>query len=159
MHSSPPSPIPFSLMEDKNESLSFLPNVRRSGMWELITEETMGRTNTRVEQFCFFTVTRREVLVKKTAKGSPAQTTLAMEETARWIVPPKSSVEVTVVFCSDGLDKLTFPSRLELQVQLKKSPCLFLRAPHTQRFAEIIKKYFPSRSHVPSLENGQFVFL
>ncbi|PWV05044.1 hypothetical protein C3747_138g1 [Trypanosoma cruzi] len=40
-------------------------------------------------------------------------------------------------------DKLTFPSRLELQVQLKKSPCLFLRAPHTQRFAEIYKKIFP----------------
>ncbi|PBJ80797.1 hypothetical protein BCY84_00999 [Trypanosoma cruzi cruzi] len=109
LHSIPPSPIPFSLTEDKNESLSFLPNVRRSGMWELITEETVGCTNTRVEQFCFFTVTRREASVKKTVRGSPTQTTLAMEETARWIVPPKSSVEVTVVFCSDGLGQINIP--------------------------------------------------
>ncbi|ESL05890.1 hypothetical protein TRSC58_06445 [Trypanosoma rangeli SC58] len=102
-------PLPREEGEAQEVNLGFLPDEKRSGVWELITEETIGRRNNHFDQFRFFTAVQREVAVKKTAKGAPGQTTLVMEEATRWVVPPKSSVEVTVVFCSDTLGQLNVP--------------------------------------------------
>ncbi|RNF21339.1 hydin-like protein [Trypanosoma conorhini] len=105
----PTTPQPSEEAGSHQVSMGFLPNDRSSGVWELITEETLGSKNSQCDQFRFFTPVQREAVVKKAAKGAPLQTMLAMEEATRWVVPPKSSVEVTVVFCSDKLGQLNFP--------------------------------------------------
>lgn len=104
----PATPQIVEVPKKKREAF-ITPCVLFPGIWELITEDFLGRTQTPLEEFRLFSVVQREIVPKKAQKGVPPQMASAFEEVSRWVVPPKSSVEVTVVFCTEKLGKRNTP--------------------------------------------------
>ncbi|ORC90895.1 Hydin [Trypanosoma theileri] len=101
----PPSSISPTMQMGGGQEvrIDFSDVTRGYAHWEWINDDRVKRLFESFEDFRFFSVVQRDVVIKKTPKGASSQLVPAMEETTRWIVPPKSSVEVVIVFCSDKI--------------------------------------------------------
>ncbi|KAG8344280.1 Hydin [Trypanosoma vivax] len=75
------------------------------GVWELITGEQLGEEHVSYEDFRLFSTVEREFAAKKAPKNTSLTVMTAMEETARWLLQPHSSVTVTIVFCSNKAEE------------------------------------------------------